>query len=198
MSNYELTGEADKPSALRGEQSSAACLSAEAWSCSSQAAGGGGRLSARADGLVSAREGESANLAASAGGDSSKGLWLQFGGFSHHMDRSRNFNEHNFGLGAQYRFNENHAVSVGYYHNSIRQTSHYALYKYTPLHYGPVSAGVMAGAVDGYPKLNHGRAYPLALPMASVRMGRVEAEAMYVPKMKDISSVVALNFGYKF
>lgn len=192
-----LPGEADKPSGLPVEQNSAACLSAEAWSCSSLAAHSAGRLSGRADGLVVAREGEKDNAAYSLA-DSSKGLWVQFGGFSHHMDRSRNFNEHNFGLGAQYRFNENHAVSVGYYRNSIRETSHYALYKYTPLHYGPVSAGVMAGAVDGYPKLNHGRAYPLALPMASIRMGRVEAEAMYVPKMKDISSVVAVNFGYKF
>lgn len=130
--------------------------------------------------------------------DSSKGWWLEMGGLSYHLDRDRHFNERNFGLAGQYRFSTDHAVAAGYYRNSLGNTSHYALYKYTPLHYGPLNLGVQAGVLDGYPAMNHGRVFPMALPVASVRVGRVEAEFMAVPRLKDISPVVAVNFGVKF
>ena len=167
------------------EQGSKECLLADALSCPQ-------KLSDKPLAAAAAAPVETAKE------DLSRGLWLELGGLSYHLDRNRHFNEHNFGLAAQYRFDTDNAVAAGYYRNSLGADSHYALYKYTPLHYGPLNLGVQAGILDGYPAMNHGRFFPMALPVASVRMGPVEAEFMAVPRMKDISPVFAVNFGVKF
>lgn len=132
--------------------------------------------------------------------DSSKfphNVWVNIGGVSHHFDRSKNFNENNFGIGIEYELNEDVAFAVGQYKNSIRNASHYAAIAYTPLHAGPVSLGVAAGTVDGY-YFNNGGCIPMAMPMLTYETKHFGVNALYVPKMKDISSVVALQFKARF
>jgi hypothetical protein len=124
-------------------------------------------------------------------------VWVNIGGISHHFDRSKNFNENNFGIGIEYELNEDVAFAVGRYKNSIRNTSHYAAIAYTPLHLGNFSLGVAAGTVDGY-YFNNGGFIPMAMPMASYETKHFGVNAMFVPKMKDISSVVALQFKERF
>lgn len=137
--------------------------------------------------------------------DKPSSTWLQLGGISHHLDRSRNFNEKNWGIGIEHKLSKDNpiaigddsSISVGQYRNSIDKTSHYLLYNWKPLHLGPVSVGVMAGAVDGY-HLNKGGPIPLVLPVASIEGRHVGANFMCVPKMKDISAVCAVQFKVRY
>ena len=68
-----------------------------------------------------------------------------------HWDRSHNFNEHNYGLGLEETFLGDLAGHVGLYRNSLNKDSVYALVSYTPVHFKAVSAGIIGGAVTGYP-----------------------------------------------
>jgi hypothetical protein len=137
--------------------------------------------------------------------DKPSSTWLQLGGISHHIDRSRNFNEQNWGIGIEHKLNKDNplaigndsSISVGQYRNSIDKTSHYLLYHYKPIHVGPFNIGVMAGAVDGY-HLNKGGPIPLVLPVASIEGRHVGANFMCVPKMKDISAVCAVQFKVRY
>lgn len=124
-------------------------------------------------------------------------VWIQFGGVSHHFDRDRDFNEKNFGIGVEYEFNRDLSLAVGQYRNSIRNTSHYAALAYTPLHAGPFSFGVAAGTIDGY-YFNNGGFFPMAMPMATYETKHFGVNALYVPKVKDVSSVVGVQFKVRF
>ncbi len=131
--------------------------------------------------------------------------WLQLGGISHHLDRSRNFNEQNWGIGIEHKLSKDNpfaigndsSIAIGQYRNSIRRTSNYAVYQWKPLHVGPVDIGVMAGFVDGY-HLNNGRPVPMALPMASIEGRNLGVNIMCLPKMKDISAVCAVQFKVRY
>lgn len=125
--------------------------------------------------------------------------WLQTGFMSYHLDRQqtheRNFREQNYGIGLEHKLSENSSLSVGYYRNSIDKDSFYAAYAYQPLKAGPVKIGAMAGVVTGYP-LNNGGPIPMVLPLASIEGKRMGVNLTYVPKLKDVSSVVALQFKF--
>lgn len=123
--------------------------------------------------------------------------WLQINGASYHFDRSRHFNERNYGLGLMYRISPDKAVAVGQYENSIGHRSHYAYLDYEPLKMGPVRAGVLAGVVDGY-YFNKGGPIPMAAPTASIEGKHVGVSVFYIPPMPQISSVIALQARIKF
>lgn len=62
-------------------------------------------------------------------------------------------NQDNFGLGAEYRANRTWGFMGGFYRNSYRRTTVYALGTWTPLHLGDrwsLDAGVAAGLATGY------------------------------------------------
>lgn len=125
--------------------------------------------------------------------------WLQTGFMSYHLDRKqtheRNFREQNYGIGIEHKLSENSSISAGYYRNSIDKDSFYAAYAYQPLKVGPVKVGAMAGVVTGY-HLNNGGPIPMVLPLASIEGKRMGVNLTYVPKLKDVSSVVALQFKF--
>lgn len=124
-------------------------------------------------------------------------VWVNFGGVSYHFDRGRGFNEQNFGIGLEYEFNKDVSLAVGQYRNSIDRTSRYAAVAYTPLHAGNFSFGAAVGTVDGY-YFRNGGFIPMAMPMATYETKHFGVNALYVPKMKDISSVVGVQFKVKF
>jgi hypothetical protein len=143
---------------------------------------------------------DSPKLGSDASSDAEKfphNVWVNFGGVSYHFDRDRGFNEKNFGIGLEYEFNKDWSLAVGQYRNSIDRTSHYAAVTYTPFHAGNFSFGAAAGTVDGY-YFRNGGFIPMAMPMATYETKHFGLNALYVPKMKDISSVVGLQFKVKF
>lgn len=60
------------------------------------------------------------------------------------------WNEVNTGLGLRYELNDTLSIQGGVYRNSVNRQSVYSSLDWTPLSYGPVSAGVYAGVVSGY------------------------------------------------
>jgi len=67
----------------------------------------------------------------------------------------RELNQDNPGLGLEYQFSPDLSAAGGFYRNSYRRTSAYALGVWTPLHLAipgglTASAGLAAGLVSGY------------------------------------------------
>ncbi len=76
---------------------------------------------------------------------------------SYHLERwaRRELNQHNEGLGLTARFTPDWSISAGWYRNSYRRTSAYALANWTPWHWSlpagwSLAAGVTAGLDSGY------------------------------------------------
>ena len=76
---------------------------------------------------------------------------------SYHLERwaRHDLNQRNFGLGLTAHFSQDWSVSAGWYRNSYRRGSTYALVNWTPLHASlpggwSVAAGATAGLDSGY------------------------------------------------
>ena len=71
----------------------------------------------------------------------------------YHWDRQAvkeyNFNENNFGIAYEHD-NGNFLETIGYYNNSLRVNSDYALVGYEPIKLGSVKLGVIGGVITGY------------------------------------------------
>ena len=123
--------------------------------------------------------------------------WIAASVASHHFDREGDHNERNWGVGVEHGIAPQVRLVAGAYRNSLYDTSHYAGANWTPLVFGPVRLGVMAGAVDGY-NANHGRYIPVVVPLLSVEQGRVGANLLYLPRYKDDAGVIGLQLKYRF
>ena len=127
--------------------------------------------------------------------------WLQTGFLSYHLNRdqahTRHFREQNYGIGFEHKLSEDSSLSIGYYRNSLDRNSFYAGYNWSPINAGAVKLGVIGGVISGYPALNKGGAFPMLLPVASLEGKAVGINLTYVPRMKDVSSVVALQLKFK-
>ena len=116
-------------------------------------------------------------------------VWLNPGFLSWHFDRSKDFREDNWGVGAEGVLTPDHAVMAGNYINSDRQRSRYAAYQWRPLHWRPydidVSVGIAVGVFDGYPKVNDGGWFAALLPLLAIEGRRLGANISIVPTIKD-------------
>lgn len=141
-------------------------------------------------------------IGAAIAGARAQSLWLTPGAVSWHADRSAGYNERNHGIGAEWQSESaEHRVSAGTYRNSIHRDTRYALYSWAPVQttLGPakLAAGVAIGIADGY-QVNHGRAFPVALPALSVEIWRIGINLTAWPKVeKDASAGVAVQFRVK-
>ena len=82
--------------------------------------------------------------------------WLSPGGVSYHNDRSKHFNEFNFGLAVEKAVDGDAAVQVGAYRDSFYEPAAFGAVLYRPFRYQPtdtlrVSLGGAAGVAFGYP-----------------------------------------------
>jgi hypothetical protein len=119
-----------------------------------------------------------------------------FGDEDEFLAPGQSFNQENWGGGVEVQWRPRHAVSGGYYRNSLDEDSWYALYHYTPLQLGRfVRVGGMVGAVTGYPNYNDGGIAPAGGLVAKIEGGRVGANIIYLPKIRDVTpNTVALQF----
>src|SRR5258706_7255247 len=96
-------------------------------------------------------------------------LWLSPAGLrSYHSDRGANFNEDNQGYGAEYDLSPNMKLAAGMFQNSVRHQSDYlgaALLGHLMDSMPELRAGVLLGAINGYPDMRHGAMFPMAAPM---------------------------------
>jgi len=124
-------------------------------------------------------------------------VWLNAGFLSYHADRSKHFREDNYGFGGEVLLAPDHGLFAGSYINSDRGRSHYAMYQWRPLHWQPdgitVSAGLVAGGVDGYPGYHEGGWAFGALPMLFLEGERFGANFVVVPSVYANHWVAALQ-----
>lgn len=123
--------------------------------------------------------------------------YLTVNTISYHLDRSREHNEQNPGLGIEHYLTRDFALVAGFYRNSRPTedgTSTYGAIAYTPLVLGPVRLGFMVGAVTGYKAA-------LVLPTYSGLIsigGRDEGVNIQIlPSLRDRSPVGAFGLQLK-
>lgn len=111
-------------------------------------------------------------------------VWVDPGLYSYHLE-ARNLREDNYGFGVGVYLTPEHGFVAGSLINSNRRRSRYAAYHWRPWHWTPgpvrVSAGFIAGLIDGYPSTNDGNPFPIVLPVLSAEYGPVGANLSFIP-----------------
>ncbi len=112
-------------------------------------------------------------------------IWLNPGAYSYHFQKDKGFDNNNYGLGGEYRYSTTSSVMLGVFHNSDRDTSHYIVWHWQPLEFGPVHLGAVAGVIDGYPQMLDGGWFPVVIPMLSVEYRYIGANLLLVPSYQN-------------
>ena len=133
-----------------------------------------------------------------AAGEEYPQVWLNPGGLSYHADRETDFREKNVGIGAEAVLAPDWGFYVGNFINSQNFRSHYVMGQWRPLHWQPygvkLSAGLIAGVVDGYPKYKDGGWYLGALPMLFFEGKRFGLNFTVVPGRTEGGRLAAIQF----
>lgn len=121
-------------------------------------------------------------------------VWLNAGSISHHFNRDMRFNERNWGLGGEYKFNTTYSVFGGFYRNSMWDTTRYAGLSYTPWQVGQASIGVVGGVADGYKGMNDGKFFPMISPVVSIEGERIGVNIIVIPSVvSNVSNALAVQ-----
>lgn len=152
---------------------------------------------ALACGMAAAGENESLPSSTAVQDEGSQ-IWLTSGFRSYHFKRSARYNENNSGVGFEWRFDDERAISGGSYNNSVRRTSNYLHYVWTPVNAGPVKIGGAAGLISGYPELNKGNYGFSLIPVATLNFKVFSHDAginlVYIPTIaKQVDGSLALQ-----
>ena len=112
-------------------------------------------------------------------------LWLDTGFATYHFQSDKDLNGRNPGIGVEYKFSDNMAVTAGRFFNSDREHSRYAGLYYQPWSWGGVRFGAVVGGFDGYPKMREGGWFLAAIPAATFEYKRMGVNVAVVPTYKD-------------
>jgi hypothetical protein len=124
-------------------------------------------------------------------------VWINPGFYSHHLDKSKDLNNHNHGFGVETTISNTYSLTAGVFENSDRETSHYIGAYVMPFQRGAFKAGAAVGAFNGYPKMHEGGWFPAVIPSMAIEGRRVGLNVFLIPKIGDkVNS--ALSFQVKF
>lgn len=118
------------------------------------------------------------------------------GGFSWHQDRAAGYNERNHGLSITYRADDDLALSVGGFGNSLHRRAYFAAARWTPLQVWHLRVGALAGIVTGY-DANSGGPIPVVLPAVAVSAGPVDVTVIGWPSMMGSGAGIAAQFAVR-
>ncbi|QAU35277.1 hypothetical protein [Janthinobacterium sp. 17J80-10] len=116
-----------------------------------------------------------------------------------HSNREQDLREQNFGFGLEYHEKRELMYMAGSYMNSHDKRSLYAFTAWTPIDYGIVRFGLMAGFVNGYPKLNNGNITPALVGLARIEMNKLGVNLTLIPprlKESPYTLGVQVKFGF--
>jgi hypothetical protein len=134
------------------------------------------------------------SIGAMAADEKSGEIWVNAGSISHHFNRNYDFNERNWGLGAEYKFDARRSVFAGTYRNSMWRTTRYAGLSYTPFQIGQARIGMIGGVADGYREMNDGGFFPMISPVLSIEGKRFGMNFIVIPSIvSNVSSALALQ-----
>lgn len=126
-------------------------------------------------------------------------FWLSATVTSVHLTSNHKLNESNPGLGLEYHTSSSMRYLVGAYRNSHRETSAYALAGWTPVSFGPVKLGLLAGVADGYQKLNDGNFTPVVAGFMPIEGARFGMNLILIPRaLKKSPYTLGIQVKYKF
>ena len=112
-------------------------------------------------------------------------LWLDSGFATYHFDRDKDLNGANGGIGVEYRWRGDLALTVGRFYNSDRQYSSYAGAIWQPFAIGPMRLGAVIAGFNGYPHMRDGGWFPAVIPVATIEYQRFGVNFGFVPTYKD-------------
>lgn len=112
-------------------------------------------------------------------------IWITTGFATLHFDGDSGLNGRNPGVGFEYRFHNDAAVTLGRFYNSDYAHSRYVGVNYQPWSVGPVRLGAVLAAFDGYPKMRDGGWFVAPVPTASFEYKKVGVNVAVVPGYKD-------------
>lgn len=130
-------------------------------------------------------------------------LWVTSGFLSHHTQHASRYNQHNDGLGLEWRWAQDFQLNTGHYRNSLRHGSTYAQLGWTPLDHqlSPSlkwQAGASVGVINGYPKVRHGGYFATLVPAMTLEWGRVGVNLLYIPSVgKRVDGAYAVQLKFK-
>ncbi|MDH4285290.1 MAG: hypothetical protein OEV35_08230 [Gallionellaceae bacterium] len=124
-----------------------------------------------------------------------KSIWVNAGFHSYHFNRNKGLKENNYGLGVQVVLSQTRSVMAGEFRNSVDACSRYLAWVWQPYNIGPVKLGLLAGGMDGYPKMRDGGWFPFVMPVASFEYKAVGMNFTVIPNYKDrLDGAVAMQF----
>ena len=112
-------------------------------------------------------------------------VWITTGFATLHFDSDLDLNGRNPGVGFEYRFHDDAAVTLGRFYNSDLAHSRYVGVNYQPWSLGPVRLGAVLAAFDGYPQMRNGGWFVAPVPTATFEYKKVGVNVAVVPGYKD-------------
>jgi hypothetical protein len=116
-------------------------------------------------------------------------VWVNPGIYSQHFDSSKGLRNDNIGIGAEVLLARDHLLMAGNFINSNRARTHYAAYEWRPLHWQfagfNISAGIAAGAFDGYPNYRNGGWFVAPLPLLAIEGRTFGANISLIPTVAN-------------
>ena len=126
-------------------------------------------------------------------------VWVSGMATSYHADRSANYNESNPGVGLEIDPEDSSLKYVlNVYKNSFGNVSVLVAAAWTPVKLGAFKAGVVGGAVSGYP-LYHEKFGPVAALLVTYEGEKYGVNLITIPQLREkATSVATLQVKIKF
>jgi hypothetical protein len=125
--------------------------------------------------------------------------WVNPGFYSFHVERDKNLNNVNTGLGIEVPLSNTYAFTAGVFENSNRATSHYVGLYVMPFEIGPFKAGAVVGGFNGYPNANQGGWFPALIPVIALEGQQLGMNVSFVPTVQDqLHGAISFQLKYRF
>jgi len=125
--------------------------------------------------------------------------WLNPGFYSFHVERDKNLNNVNTGLGIEVPLSNTYAFTAGVFENSNRATSHYVGLYVMPFEIGPFKAGAVVGGFNGYPNANQGGWFPALIPVIALEGQQLGMNVSFVPTVQNqLHGAISFQLKYRF
>jgi hypothetical protein len=125
--------------------------------------------------------------------------WFNPGFYSFHVERDKNLNNVNTGLGIEVPLSNTYAFTAGVFENSNRATSHYVGLYVMPFEIGPFKAGAVVGGFNGYPNANQGGWFPALIPVIALEGQQLGMNVSFVPTVQDqLHGAISFQLKYRF
>jgi hypothetical protein len=112
-------------------------------------------------------------------------LWVSPGMVSYHFNRDSKHRDLNWGYGIQSNLSDKLSVLGGNFINSKDARSNYAGLAWQPLAWHSVKIGLVVCAINGYPAIQNGNYFVVAMPWLSIHNEQIGVNITMVPSYSN-------------